>query len=413
MDHFRYQDGELFAEDVAVKDIAAQVGTPFYCYSSGTFEHHFKVMQEALSNVNPLICFAVKSNSNFAVIKTLANLGAGADVVSEGEIRRVLKCGIAPEKIIFSGVGKTADEMKFALETGIFQFNVESEPELILLDKVAGELGKTAPVALRINPNVDAVTNAKITTGLKTSKFGIDIDYAPKVIELARSLENINLQGLSVHIGSQITDLEPFRKSYQRTKEFADEVGGIKILDLGGGLGVPYERDKVPPHPNDYAKIVEDIFGDTDYKLCFEPGRVIAANAGIMVSKVIYVKPTDERDFLIIDGAMNDLIRPSYYNAHHDALPVKESSDSESYDIVGPVCETGDTFAEQRPMPKLEEGDLVAFRTAGAYGAVMAGTYNSRPIIAEVMVKGDKFAVTSRRQTYDEMFDREELPEWL
>lgn len=414
MDHFTYKNGELFAEDVAVKDIAAQVGTPFYCYSSGTFEHHFKVMQDSLSSLKPLICFAVKSNSNFAVLKTLINSGAGADVVSEGEIRRVLKCGIDPKKIIFSGVGKTADEMKFALETGIFQFNVESEPELLLLDKVAGEVGAVAPVALRINPNVDAVTNKKITTGLKTSKFGIDIDYAPKVIELARSLENINLQGLSVHIGSQITDLEPFRKSYQRTKEFADGIGGIKILDLGGGLGVPYERDKVPPHPSEYAKIVEDIFGGSDYELCFEPGRVIAANAGIMVSKVIYVKPTEERDFLIIDGAMNDLIRPSYYDAFHDSLPVTENTDqSASYDIVGPVCETGDTFAVQRPMPELKEGDLIAFRSAGAYGAVMAGTYNSRPIIAEVMVKGDKLAVTSRRQTYDEMFEREELPNWL
>lgn len=414
MDHFLYKNGELHAEDVAILEIAAQIGTPFYCYSSGTFEHHFKVMQKALENINPLICFAVKSNSNLAIIKTLGNLGAGADVVSEGEIRRVLKAGISPEKIIFSGVGKTAEEMRFALETGIFQFNIESEPELILLNEVAKEIGRTAPVAIRVNPNVDAITNAKITTGLKTSKFGIDIDYAPKVIDLARNLENIHLQGLSVHIGSQITDLEPFKKSYQRLREFADEIGGLEYLDLGGGLGVPYELDKVPPHPDDYAKIVEAVFGDGKYKLCFEPGRVIAANAGIMVSKVIYTKPTEERDFLIIDGAMNDLIRPSYYSAHHDIVPVIEDTNlTASYDIVGPVCETGDTFATQRKMPELKSGDLIAFRTAGAYGAVMAGTYNSRPLIAEVVVKGDKFAVTARRQTYEEMFDREEMPSWL
>lgn len=422
MDHFNYKNGELFAEDVPVAEIAAQAGTPCYIYSSATFSHHYKVMADALADVNALICFAVKANSNFAVIKTLGDLGAGADVVSEGEIRRVLACGIPPEKIIFSGVGKTAAEMRFALETGILQFNVESEPELELLNKVAGEMGVQAGIALRINPNVDAVTHEKITTGLKTSKFGVDIDVAPEVLKKAAAMENIDLQGLSVHIGSQITDLDPFRAAYLRVKEFIAEEGlELKTLDLGGGLGIPYEMGKNPPHPKDYGAMVAEIFADEDYQLIFEPGRVIAGNAGILVSEVIYVKPTEQREFLIIDAAMNDLIRPSYYAAHHDIVPVQEPKhhapgakvSNPSYDIVGPVCETGDTFAELRHLPELKAGDLIAFRSAGAYGAVMAGTYNSRQIIAEVMVNGDQFAITSRRQTYEEMFEREQMPDWL
>jgi diaminopimelate decarboxylase len=315
--------------------------------------------------------------------------------------------------------------MEFALNTGIFQFNVESEPELELLNKVAEKLGKIANIAIRVNPEVDAGTHVKITTGLKTSKFGIDINLAPAIYEKAAQLKNINPRGISVHIGSQITTLKPFEAAFIRVREFLHELTakGLKIetLDLGGGLGVPYELGKVPPHPRDYAKMVRVIFSDFKGKMIFEPGRVISGNSGILVSEVIYVKPTDERVFLIVDAAMNDLIRPSYYAAHHDIVPVKLTSHvkpgsktaSVEYDIVGPVCETGDTFAQQRELPELKAGDLIAFRTAGAYGAVMASTYNSRRIVPEVMVKDGEFALTSRRMSYDEMFEREEIPSFL
>lgn len=418
MDHFNYKNGELFAEDVAVTKLATQFGTPLYIYSAATITRHFTIMAEHLTGLNNLICFAVKSNSNFAVIKTLAQLGAGADVVSEGEIRRALLCGVVPEKIIFSGIGKTATEMAFALEKGILQFNVESIPELELLSKVASRLGKTANIAIRVNPDVDASTHGKITTGLKTSKFGIDIDIAKDVYELARKLPNINANSISVHIGSQITDLKPFENAFKRVREFVQELeqAGHKIerIDLGGGLGIPYEMGKNPPHPRDYAKMIKVIFAGTNYKFIFEPGRVIVGNAGILVSKVIYVKPTEQREFLIVDAAMNDLIRPSYYEAHHDIVPVIANAKPESkYDIVGPVCETGDTFATLREMPKLKADDLIAFRSAGAYGSVMASTYNSRQMVAEVMVNGAEYALTSRRQSYDEMFEREIIPEWL
>lgn len=426
MDHFNYKNSELHAENVAVAKIAAEVGTPCYIYSSATLSNHYRVMEAAFAGLkNVQICFALKSNSNFAVIKTLAALGAGTDVVSEGEIRRALACGVDPKKIIFSGVGKTADEMRFALENNIFQFNVESVPELHLLNKVAGEKGVKARIAIRVNPDVDAATHGKITTGLKTSKFGIDIDVAPQIFAEAASLPNIDLQGVSVHIGSQIIDLQPFEEAFQRLKEFVAELekAGHKIhtIDLGGGLGIPYELGKNPPAPAEYGKIVEKIFGDFEGMLIFEPGRVITGNSGILVSEVIYLKETATRNFLIIDAAMNDLIRPSYYDAHHDIVPVIQPPHVKpsgvlpqtEYDIVGPVCETGDTFATLRSLPDLQAGDLIAFRSAGAYGAVMASTYNSRKMVAEVMVKGDEFAVTSRRQTYDEMFEREQLPAWL
>jgi len=418
MDHFNYKNAELYAEDVAVVKIAAAVGTPFYCYSHATLTHHYKVFAEGFKNRDVLICFAVKSNSSLAVIKTLADCGAGADVVSEGEIRRALRAGVDAQKIIFSGIGKTADEMKFALEQNIFQFNVESEAELELLSKIAAALGKTANIAIRVNPDIDAGTNSKITTGLKTSKFGVDITQAPALYKKAAQLPGIKIQGISVHIGSQITDFKPFESAFLRVRDFWGELekSGIKIprLDLGGGIGVPYEQGKNPPHPREYAKMVCEIFKDFPGKLIFEPGRVLAGNAGILVSEVIYTKKNDEREFLIIDAAMNDLIRPSFYNAHHDIIPIAQSSNlkAKTYDIVGPVCETGDTFAEKREMPELKAGDLVAFRTAGAYGAVMASTYNSRRIVPEVMVKADKFTLISRRMSYEEMLSREILPDW-
>lgn len=418
MDHFNYKNGELYAEDVPVAKIAADFGTPVYIYSSATLTHHFKVIAESLSGLDALICFAVKSNSSFAVIKTLAKAGAGADVVSEGEIRRALACGVAPSKIIFSGVGKTADEMEFALKTGILQFNVESEPELELLSRVANKLGKVAEIAIRVNPDVDAATHGKITTGLKTSKFGIDINRGREMFDKARSLPGIKAASVSVHIGSQITDLKPFSDSFKRVREFLKELenAGHKIerVDLGGGLGIPYEAGKNPPHPSEYGKMVKEIFAGLNYKFIFEPGRVLVGNAGILVSKVIYVKPTELREFLIIDAAMNDLIRPSFYSAHHDVVTVKESNNPHvKYDIVGPVCETGDTFATLRDMPSLKPDDLIAFRSAGAYGSVMASTYNSRMLLAEVMVHGKEYGLVSRRQTYDEMFEREVTPDWL
>jgi len=425
MDHFNYKNAELFTENVAVAKIATEVGTPCYVYSSATLTHHFNVLNSAFEGLNPLICFALKSNSNFAVIKTLTNLGAGVDVVSEGEIRRALACDVSPSKMIFSGVGKTAAEMRFALEIDIFQFNVESAPELELLNKVAGEIGKKARIAIRVNPDVDAATHGKITTGLKTSKFGIDVNVAPAIFAQAAAMANIDLQGVSVHIGSQITDLQPFESAFARLKDFVTDLEKaghiIRTIDLGGGLGIPYELGKNPPTPEAYAQIVKNIFGDYSGKLIFEPGRVITGNAGILISEVIYVKATTARNFLIVDAAMNDLIRPSYYDAHHDIVPVVQPQHAKpnqelpqtQYDIVGPVCETGDTFATLRSLPELKAGDLIAFRSAGAYGAVMASTYNSRLMVAEVMVNGDEYAVTSRRQTYDEMFEREQIPAWL
>ncbi len=419
MDHFTYKNNKLHAEDVPVAAIAKKFGTPFYCYSHSTLTHHYKVFAEGFKTRDALICFAVKSNSNLAVIKTLSDCGAGADVVSEGEIRRALKAGVSPDKIIFSGVGKTASEMKFALAQNIFQFNVESEAELELLSQTAAATNKTANIAIRVNPDIDAGTNSKITTGLKTSKFGVDIAQAPALYQKAAKLPGIKIQAISVHIGSQITDFAPFKKAFLRVREFLAELekSGIKIsrLDLGGGIGVPYEQGKNPPHPKEYAEIVNEIFKDFSGKLIFEPGRVLAGNAGILVSQVLYTKANDEREFLIIDAAMNDLIRPSFYNAHHDIIPITQNPKpkTQTYDIVGPVCETGDTFATARQMPELKSGDLIAFRTAGAYGAVMASTYNSRPIIPEIMVKASDFAEISRRMTYDEMLAREIMPEFL
>jgi diaminopimelate decarboxylase len=420
MDHFSYKDGQLYAEDVKISKLAEEFGTPLYIYSSATLRHHYNVMAQSLKGLDTLICFAVKSNSSFAVIRTLAAEGAGADVVSEGEIRRALLCGIPANKIIFSGIGKTAEEMEFALNSGILQFNVESEPELELLSKIASRLGKTAEIAIRVNPDVDAATHGKITTGLKTSKFGIDINLGRAMFKKARALPGIKAASVSVHIGSQITDLTPFEKAFIRVREFLKELEAdgtiLERVDLGGGLGIPYEVGKNPPHPAAYGEMVKKVFADESkkYKFIFEPGRVLVGNAGILISKVIYVKPTEQREFLIVDAAMNDLIRPSFYSAHHDIIPVIEkNSGTAKYDIVGPVCETGDTFATLREMPELADGDLIAFRSSGAYGAVMASTYNSRKLVAEVMVNGQDYALTSRRQSYDEMFEREQTPEWL
>jgi diaminopimelate decarboxylase len=419
MDHFSYKNGAYYAEDVAIADIVKQIGTPFYCYSSATLEHHYKVFSSQFADIDAQVCFAVKSNDNLAVLATFAKLGAWADVVSGGEIRKVRKAGIKAGNIVFSGVGKTAEEMAYALDEGIFQFNVESEAELLLLNEVAVSKGKKARIAIRVNPDVDPKTHAKISTGQKESKFGIAMTHALAVYRKANSLSGIEIQGVSVHIGSQLTTLEPFAQAFAHLRNFVNELRAenIKIttLDLGGGLGIPYGKEQ-PPLPEFYAEIAKRETAGLGVKLLFEPGRVLVGNAGILVSKVLYVKKGENRIFVIADAAMNDLIRPTLYDAYHEIIPViplAGDTPTEMVDVVGPVCETGDIFAEQRLMKVPQSGDLIAFRSAGAYGAVMAGTYNARPLIAEVMVKGDRFSVVRPRQTYDELLGRDELPEWI
>lgn len=421
MDHFLYRDGALHAEEVPVAEIAAAVGTPFYCYSTATLTRHYRLFDEALAWGPHLVCYAMKANSNLAVVKVLGDLGAGADVVSQGEYLKARAAGIPGERIVFSGVGKTREEMRLALEGGIRQFNVESENELTALSEVAVSLGATAPVAIRINPDVDAKTHAKIATGKSENKFGIPIARAVEAYRLAAALPSIEVVGIDVHIGSQLTELEPFERAYAKiadlTRQLRAEGHDIRRLDLGGGLGIPYTRsNEVPPLPTDYGEMIRRTVGDLGCEVEIEPGRLIAGNAGIMVTRVIYVKRGEGRDFLILDGAMNDLVRPSMYEAWHDIVPVAEpvpGTEPARYDIVGPVCETGDTFARERDMPPVGEGDLVAFRSAGAYGAVMASEYNTRPLIPEVLVKGDQFAVIRPRPSFDEIVNRDTIPPWL
>ena len=421
MDHFLYRDGALFAEDVAISEIEAAVGTPFYVYSTATLLRHFRLFDEALDGMDHLVCYAMKANSNQAVLRTLAQAGAGMDVVSGGEYLRAKAAGVSGDKIVFSGVGKTADEIKLALEGGIRQFNVESEPEMAVLDHVARSLGKVAPITIRVNPDVDAKTHAKIATGKSENKFGIPIARAREVYKLAGEMAGLKVIGIDVHIGSQLTDLEPYRLAYLKVAELTEELRAdgheITRLDLGGGLGIPYERsNEAPPLPSDYGTLVKETLGHLGCEIEIEPGRLIAGNAGLMVSEVIYVKSGEGRDFLIVDGAMNDLIRPAMYEAHHDIIPVVEpdvGAEQAPIDIVGPICESGDTFAKQRLMPPLVSGDLVAFRSAGAYGAVMSSEYNSRPLIPEVLVHGDQFAVIRARPTFDEMINRDTIPSWL
>lgn len=418
MDFFDYKSGILHAENVSIPELAKTIGTPFYCYSTATLVRHFQVFQEPFKDLPHKICFAVKANSNLAVLSTLAKQGAGADVVSEGEIRRALAAGVAPENIVFSGVGKTRDEMRFALEQNIFQFNIESEPEMLALSDVASAMGKRAAIAIRVNPDVDAKTNAKISTGKKENKFGVDIEHAPALYAKAATLPGIKVQGVSMHIGSQLTSTEPFRQAFTKLRELVLTLRAqgitIETVDAGGGLGVPYEKTDEPPLPADYAHVVRSLLGDLGCMLLFEPGRLLVGNAGIMVSSVIYVKPTENRTFAIIDAAMNDLMRPSLYGAYHEIIPVQETNAPlQPVDIVGPVCETGDTFAEKRPLPLPKEGDLLVFRTAGAYGAVMSGTYNTRHLIPEVLVNDHEYAVIRPRQTYDDLLGQDRIPKWL
>jgi len=421
MDHFLYKGGVLHAEDVPVPDIAATVGTPFYLYSTATLSRHFQLFDEALGGTDHLVCYAVKANSNVAVLKVLADLGAGMDVVSGGEYLRARAAGVPGERIVFSGVGKTRDEMRQALAGGIRQFNVESEPELRALSEVAAGMGLTAPIAMRVNPDVDAKTHEKIATGKKENKFGVPIERAREIYAEAAALPGIEVVGIDVHIGSQLTELDPFRQAYLKvadlTRALRADGHDIRRLDLGGGLGIPYTRsNEAPPLPLDYGAMVKEVVGDLGCEIEIEPGRLIAGNAGILVSGIVYVKSGEGRDFLILDAAMNDLIRPAMYGAHHDIVPVAEphpGAPHHAYDIVGPVCETGDTFARARPMPPVREGDLVAFRSAGAYGAVMSSEYNTRPLVPEVLVSGDHFAVIRPRPTFDDILARDTIPPWL
>ena len=421
MDHFNYKNGSLHAEDVALSDIAAEVGTPFYVYSTATLERHFRLFDDALSGMDHLVCYAMKAASNQSIIKTLAALGAGMDVVSGGEYLRAIRAGVPPDRIVFSGVGKTRAEMEMIVQGGVRQVNVESEPEMVLLDKVARAHGKKIPITIRVNPDVDAKTHAKIATGKSENKFGIPITKARDVYAIAAKLEGLEIVGIDVHIGSQLTDLEPFGLAYRKVAELTQTLRAdghdIRRLDLGGGLGIPYVRgNEAPPLPADYGALIKREVGHLGCEVEIEPGRLIVGNAGLLVSSVIYVKEGEGRNFLILDAAMNDLIRPAMYDAHHDIVPVQEpkaGADYAAFDVVGPVCETGDTFARNRALQRLEDGDLVAFRSAGAYGAVMASEYNSRPLIPEVLVKGDQFAVIRPRPTLEEMINRDTIPSWL
>jgi diaminopimelate decarboxylase len=421
MDHFLYRDGILHAEDVPLPEIAAQVGTPFYVYSTATLTRHFQLFNDALAGMDHLVCFAIKSLSNQAVLRTLGNLGAGMDVVSGGEYRRARAAGVPGDRVVFSGVGKTREEMAYALTHGIRQFNVESAEELRVLSDVAHGLGVVAPITLRVNPDVDAKTHEKIATGRKEDKFGVPIARAREIYAEAAKLPGIQVVGIDVHIGSQLTDLAPFEAAFEKvadlTRTLRADGHTITRVDLGGGLGIPYTRsNEAPPLPSDYGAMIQRIFKPLEVEVEIEPGRLISGNSGILVSEVIYLKQGEGRDFLIVDAAMNDLIRPAMYGAHHDIVPVIEApaaTEPRVVDVVGPVCESGDTFAKQRNLPPLGPGDLVAFRSAGAYGAVMSSEYNTRPLIPEVLVQGDQFAVIRPRPSFDEIINRDTLPSWL
>lgn len=414
MDYFNYQqDGQLWAEDIALTELAERYGTPLYVYSRATLERHWNAFDQAVANHPHLICYAVKANSNIGVLNVLARLGSGFDIVSQGELERVIAAGGDPAKVVFSGVGKTAAEMKRALELGIKCFNVESEPELARLNEVAAELGKVAPISLRINPDVDAKTHPYISTGLRDNKFGIVFDRAPEVYRLAQSLPNLKVTGMDCHIGSQLTDIEPFIDATDRLLALIDTLKGegIKIdhLDVGGGLGVTYS-DEQPPQPSDYAtELLARLKDHSDLELIFEPGRAIAANAGVMLTRVEYLKHTEHKNFAIVDAAMNDLIRPTLYQAWQEIVPVSpREGEAQTYDFVGPICETGDFIGKDRALC-LEPGDLLAVRSAGAYGFVMASNYNTRGRAAEIMVDGQSAHVVRERETLEQLWQSEHL----
>ena len=421
MNHFQYRDGVLHAEAVSLTALAEQVGTPFYCYSTATLERHYRVFAEAFAGVSTLVCYAMKANSNQSVLKTLAKLGAGADVVSGGELKRARAAGIAPEKIVFSGIGKTEAELRQALAENILCINIESEPELDLLSMLAVEMGRTARISVRVNPDIDSGGHAKISTGKSENKFGIPIAHARDVYARAAKLPGIKITGVDMHIGSQITDLVPLEAAFRVLADFVRTLRAdghtISHVDFGGGLGIPYHADReAPPAPLAYAEMVKRVTHNLGCTLLFEPGRMIVGNAGILVTRVIYVKHGDAKNFVIIDAAMNDLIRPTLYEAHHDILPVREATKgarSIVADLVGPVCESGDYLALDRSMPEPQSGDLLAIMTAGAYGAVQSGFYNTRALVPEVLVKGDQYAVVRPRVDADALIAMDKPAPWL
>jgi len=417
MHHFHYKNNKLYAEGVPLTKIAEAVGTPCYIYSQATLTHHFKVFDSAFSDVSHLTCYSVKANSNIALLKLFASLGGGVDVVSGGELFRALKADVSPKKIVFSGVGKTEDEIKMALEVGILMFNVESEAELETIHEIASRLGKIAPIALRVNPDIDPKTHPYISTGLRKSKFGIDIKIAEQLYLKANHMPHIRVIGIDCHIGSQLTLLSPFLDALERIKLLYQklEAQGLKLqyLDLGGGLGIPY-GEEIPPHPTEYAQAIKAAAQDLNCTLIFEPGRVIVGNAGILLTKVLYLKQGKGKTFIIVDAAMNDLIRPSLYHAYHEIKPVeKMERPLVVADVVGPICETGDFFAQGREMPLVQSGELLAIMSAGAYGFVMSSNYNSRPRVAEVLVNGDRYQVIRKRECYEDLITLEKIPEWM
>lgn len=421
MHHFSYRQGSLHAEDIDLRQLADEVGTPFYCYSSATLERHYHVLAEAFADTDALVCYAMKANSNQAVLRTLSRLGAGMDIVSEGELRRALAAGVPGHRIVFSGVGKTRQEMAFALDSDILCFNVESEPELEALSEVALSKGTRAPISIRVNPDVDARTHKKISTGKSENKFGIPIARAREVYAWAAQLKGIDVRGVDMHIGSQITDLEPFDNASTLLAELARDLmaDGHRLhhIDFGGGLGVPYRSDnEPPPDPRAYAQVIKRHSKDLGLKLVFEMGRLIAGNAGVLVTRVIYVKEGAGKTFVIVDAAMNDLIRPTLYDAHHEIKPVAEPGPDVDHivaDVVGPVCETGDYLALSRDMPAVKAGDLLALMTAGAYGAVTSNTYNTRLLVPEVLVRGADHAVVRPRPSYEDLIGMDRVPGWL
>ncbi|MGJ8528890.1 diaminopimelate decarboxylase [Maritalea sp.] len=420
MHHFQYRNGHLHAEDVDLTELAGDVGTPFYVYSTATFTRHIQVMQDAFKGVDTLVAYAMKANSNQAMLRLVAKMGAGADVVSLGELKRALRAGIPANKIVFSGVAKTREEMQLGLEAGIKCFNAESEPELERLNEVAKAMGKVAPISVRINPNVDAKTHAKISTGKAENKFGIPFERASNVYKRIAALKHLDATGIDMHIGSQITELEPFDHAFKLLAELVsglrEEGHNIRHVDVGGGLGIPYgNSNDVPPDPLAYAQVVFKNVKDLDCELILEPGRLIAGNAGIFVTKVEYIKEGADRTFIIVDAGMNDMIRPTLYEAHHETQPLVEDHQllQKRGDIVGPVCETGDYLARNRQLPKVNEGEYIAIMSAGAYGAVMSSTYNTRALCAEVLVDGDRFHVIRERQDLEALIDLDSVPEWL
>jgi diaminopimelate decarboxylase len=417
MHHFHYKNGEMYGEEVPVAAIAEAVGTPFYLYAHATLTQHFKAFDGAFEGVDHLTCFSMKSNGNLAILRLFAGLGGGVDIVSGGELFRALQAGVDPQKIVYSGVGKKDEDLRFALSSNILMFNVESSQELRRLNDIAGSMNKEAGIALRVNPDVDPKTHPYISTGLRENKFGIDIREAPEQYTVAAGLKNIRVLGVSCHIGSQLTQVNPFVDTVAKLMKLVEKLEGagipITFLDLGGGLGITYDREE-PPHPGEYARAVKEMVKKSNLTLIFEPGRVIMGNAGILVAKVLYTKSSADKNFIVVDAAMNDLMRPSLYNSFHGIRPVREGGKEKlRADIVGPICESGDFLAKDREVDAYEPGDLLAIMSAGAYGFSMSSTYNARPRVAEVMVRGDRFYVIRKRETYEDLIRGEEIPDFL